>query len=71
MDGLTATRLLNHGAATRDIRIVALTALAISGDRERIEAAGGDDCIAKPIRYRPFLKLVSDRLSGQAKATAM
>jgi len=51
MDGLTATRLLNHGAATRDIRIVALTALAIS--------------------YRPFLKLVSDRLSGQAKATAM
>jgi two-component system cell cycle response regulator DivK len=62
MDGLTATRLLKSDAATRDIRIVALTALAMSGDREKIEAAGCDGYIAKPIRYQEFLKVVGEML---------
>ena len=64
MDGLTATRLLKGDAATRDIRIVALTALAMSGDREKIEAAGCDGYIAKPIRYQEFLKTVAAVLEG-------
>ncbi len=59
MDGLAATRLLKADAATRDIRIVALTALAMSGDREKIEAAGCDGYIAKPIRYREFLSAIA------------
>lgn len=59
MDGLTATRLLKSEEATRGIKIVALTALAMSGDREKITAAGCDGYIAKPIRYRAFLQEVA------------
>ena len=63
MDGLTATRLLKSDAATRDIKIVALTALAMRGDREKIEAAGCDGYIAKPIRYQEFLKVVGEMVA--------
>ncbi|MDR3436014.1 response regulator [Telmatospirillum sp.] len=62
MDGLTATRLLKGDIATRDIRIVALTAFAMRGDHERISAAGCDGYIAKPIRYKEFLKVVAAEL---------
>ena len=64
MDGLAATRLLKADAATRDIKVVALTALAMSGDREKTVAAGCDGYIAKPIRYREFLKVVGDMVEG-------
>jgi two-component system cell cycle response regulator DivK len=58
MDGLAATQLLKSEAATADIKIIALTALAMSGDRQKIEAAGCDGYLAKPIRYHELLKLV-------------
>jgi two-component system cell cycle response regulator DivK len=58
MDGLAATRLLKADAATRQIKVVALTALVMAGDREKIEAAGCDAYIAKPIRYQEFLKVI-------------
>ncbi|MCK9382503.1 MAG: response regulator [Sulfuritalea sp.] len=64
MDGLAATRLLKGDAATNKIRIVALTALAMSGDREKIEAAGCDGYIAKPIHYQEFLKTVGQMVAG-------
>lgn len=60
MDGLTATRLLKSDVATRHIKIVALTAFAMCGDQEKIEAAGCDGYIAKPIRYKEFLKVVAE-----------
>ncbi len=63
MDGLAATRLLKADAATRHIKIVALTAFAMRGDQEKIEAAGCDDYIAKPIRYKEFLKVVVQMLA--------
>lgn len=62
MDGLSATRLLKADAATQAIRIVALTALAMHGDREKITAAGCDGYIAKPIRYQAFLQVVGEVL---------
>ena len=64
MDGLTATRQLKSDVATRKIKIVALTALAMSGDREKIEAAGCDGYIAKPIRYQEFLKVVGKMVAN-------
>lgn len=52
MDGLTATRLLKADDTTRQIKVLALTALAMSGDRERIRAAGCDGYLDKPLRYK-------------------
>jgi two-component system cell cycle response regulator DivK len=62
MDGLAATRLLKADAATRHIKILALTAFAMRGDQEKIREAGCDAYIAKPIRYKEFLKVVADLL---------
>ena len=62
MDGLEATRLLKQDDATRSIPVIALTALAMKGDEERIRAAGCDGYIAKPLAYKDFLAIVSARL---------
>jgi two-component system cell cycle response regulator DivK len=63
MDGLEATALLKRDAATRDIPVIALTALAMKGDEERIRAGGCDGYIAKPMRYRDFLATVATELA--------
>ena len=62
MDGLQATALLKADAATRAIPVIALTALAMKGDEERIRAAGCDGYIAKPLAYREFLETISTQL---------
>jgi two-component system cell cycle response regulator DivK len=62
MDGLEATALLKRDPATRGIPVIALTALAMRGDEERIRAAGCDAYVAKPIRYRAFLATVAANL---------
>ena len=62
MDGLTATRLLKSDAQTRSIKIIAVTALAMAGDQEKIAAAGCDGYIAKPLRYKEFLRVVTETL---------
>jgi two-component system cell cycle response regulator DivK len=62
MDGLEATGLLKSDAVTRDIPVVALTALAMKGDEERIRAAGCDGYIAKPLAYKAFLATIATHL---------
>ena len=64
MDGLQATALLKRDDATRGIPVIALTALAMKGDEERIRAAGCDGYIAKPMRYQEFLATVAAQLVG-------
>jgi two-component system cell cycle response regulator DivK len=67
MDGLQATAVLKEDPATRDIPVIALTALAMKGDEERILAAGCDGYIAKPLDYKEFLRRVAatlDRPNG-------
>lgn len=66
MDGLMAAHLLKADAATQGIKIVALTALAMGGDREKILAAGCDAYIAKPLRYKDFLQVVDAMVDGGA-----
>jgi CheY-like chemotaxis protein len=63
MDGLQATIQLKQHEATRKIPIIALTALAMKGDEERILAVGCDGYIAKPLRYRAFLDTIASRLA--------
>jgi two-component system cell cycle response regulator DivK len=63
MDGLEATALLKKDEATRGIPVVALTALAMKGDEERIRAAGCDGYIAKPMRYQEFLATITAQLA--------
>ena len=64
MDGLEAVVLLKRDDATRVIPVIALTALAMKGDEERIRAAGCDGYIAKPIRYQEFLATIAAQLTS-------
>jgi two-component system cell cycle response regulator DivK len=59
MDGLEATALLKSEPSTRAIPVIALTALAMKGDEQRILAAGCDGYIAKPLAYKEFLATIS------------
>jgi two-component system, cell cycle response regulator DivK len=68
MDGLQATVILKADPATRDIPVIALTALAMKGDEERIRAAGCDGYIAKPLDYKGFLAIVAENVGGQKTA---
>jgi two-component system, cell cycle response regulator DivK len=70
MDGLEATALLKADTATDAIPVIALTALAMKGDEERIRAAGCDGYIAKPLRYQEFLARISEILPAGAPGTA-
>jgi two-component system cell cycle response regulator DivK len=62
MDGLEATALLKSDPSTRAIPVIALTALAMKGDEQRILAAGCDGYIAKPLAYKEFLATISAQL---------
>lgn len=58
IDGWEILRRLRGGAETRALRIVALTAHAMVGDRERALAAGFDGYMSKPIDVTTFAQIV-------------
>ena len=68
MDGWTATRTLKANTSAKHIPIIALTAHAMSGDRERAISAGCDEYVAKPIDLvelnTKILKLLAARKSS-------
>ncbi len=59
LDGLEATRILKADPLTSHIPVIALTAFAMKGDRDRILQAGCDGYIEKPIDYVEFLAEVN------------
>jgi two-component system cell cycle response regulator DivK len=63
MDGMDAIRILKADPTTRSIPVIALTALAMKGDEERIRDAGCEGYLAKPIRYQEFLTAIGQRLA--------
>ena len=58
IDGTTALQRLRDDGRTVGIPVVALTAQAMRGDRERFLAAGFDDYMSKPVDVREFMDLV-------------
>ncbi len=62
LDGFAALVKLRENPATRGIKVVALTALAMQGDRQRIMAAGFDGYLAKPINSRELPQAVAQFL---------
>ena len=65
MDGLTAIKLIRANPETANIPIIALTALAMSGDREKCLAAGANEYMTKPVRMRKLSDLIQELLRGQ------
>jgi two-component system cell cycle response regulator DivK len=63
IDGLEAISLLKKDEATRKIPVIAITALAMKGDEERIRAAGCDGYIAKPMAYKDLLASIASQLA--------
>jgi CheY-like chemotaxis protein len=55
IDGWTATRRVKADAATRSIPVIALTAHAMAGDREKAMEAGCDDFDTKPVELTRLL----------------
>jgi signal transduction histidine kinase/CheY-like chemotaxis protein len=70
LDGLAATAAIRAGEAStgKHVPIIALTAHAMKGDRERCLAAGMDSYVAKPLRPDELLRNIDDLL-GAAPAT--
>jgi PAS domain S-box-containing protein len=68
MDGVTATLAIRKQPSLKGLPVVAMTANAMQGDRERCLAAGMNDHIAKPIEpedlWNALLKWIPPRQSG-------
>jgi signal transduction histidine kinase/ActR/RegA family two-component response regulator len=70
IDGVTATgRIRARGDARGRVPIVALTAFAMSGDRERYIAAGMDDYLAKPVTLDDLARAVERAVGLPREAT--
>lgn len=64
MDGLTATRQIKSDATISHIPVVALTAHAMQGDKERCLEAGCVGYIIKPIKTAEFARTVAEYLTA-------
>jgi CheY-like chemotaxis protein/nitrogen-specific signal transduction histidine kinase len=69
MNGLDAIRLIRAEPQSSRIPIVALTALAMPGDREQCLAAGADDYISKPIQIERLTEVLNARLQSALVAS--
>ena len=66
MDGWEATRCMKSDDATRSVPVIALTARAMSGDREKAIEAGCDDYDTKPVEFDRLIGKI-ERLLGNEK----
>ena len=66
LDGWEATRQLKADPATRSIPVIALTAHAMAGDRERALEAGADDFDTKPVELTRLLEKIEALLAKKS-----
>lgn len=64
VNGWDATRRLKNMSETRNIPVIALTAHAMDGDRQKALEAGCDDYDSKPIEFSRLLEKIQKLLSG-------
>lgn len=62
MDGLEAIRRLRANEETKHLPILALTALAMPGDRERCLSAGANGYVTKPLDFAVLLETTQNLL---------
>jgi two-component system cell cycle response regulator DivK len=67
IDGFEATTRLKADAATRHIPIIVLSAHAMTNDRDKALAAGGDDFDTKPVRFQQLLGKIESLLTKAPK----
>jgi len=68
IDGWDATRRVKDSEGTRGIPVIALTAHAMVGDRDKAMAAGCDDYDTKPVDFPRLLGKIETLLNGAASA---
>jgi len=64
VDGLELTRRIKADPKTKDIAIIAVTAYAMKGDREKALDAGCDDYVTKPIDTRALPGIIAKYTRG-------
>ena len=67
MDGLELIRQIRGRRGLEDLQIVATTALAMPGDRERIIEAGATEYISKPLNYSDLDRLIENLIATPAR----
>lgn len=67
MDGMTVCKILKSDEKTRHLKIVALTAYAMKGDKEMFIKEGFDGYIPKPIKAKEFLDVIKEYLGEMVK----
>jgi CheY-like chemotaxis protein len=68
MNGIEALKVLRADSATSSIPVIAVTASAMTEDRQKIIAAGFDGLQTKPINIKEFMEAVGDALKKKAGA---
>jgi len=66
MDGFTAGKIIRGDPDTKNIKMIAVTSFAMSGDKERIMEAGFNHYISKPLNTRELPVLIKEMLSVRA-----
>ena len=65
MDGLEAMQKIRHVPDLKDVPIIALTALAMTGDRERCLVAGASEYLSKPVKLKQLATTIHQLLGAR------
>ncbi len=58
MDGIEVTKIIKTNPAYKNVPVIALTAYALKGDREKFLEAGFNDYVPKPLDVSEFMKII-------------